>query len=659
MSSISRREFVRLTGLTAAGTVLAACAETPAEPAAPAAPTTAPAAPTVPAEVSRFSEAPLLAEQVEAGALPPVEERLPVDPMIVPVVEEIGQYGGVWHRVAVGVNDVGIIDSRFTYECLIRFSADGTTLLPNIAKAYDINDEATEFTFYLREGMKWSDGEPFSAEEFVSWYEDGLLNEDLTPTFPKWLRDPANAEPMVLEKLDDYSFRITFGSPYGLFIQIVGGARGRSLTQWCAHYLRQFHPDHVPMEELQPMIDEAGFDNWWELFGDRRSWQNADRPCVYAWVPTRVPPDVPVVCERNPYYAKVDPEGHQLPYIDSVHFDIVENADLLNMKAAAGEMDMQFRHVAWDNYPILVDNAEKGDYRVMKWTLAEGSNCCLHPNMNHKDPGLRELMQNRDFRIALSLGIDRAAINELAYQGFGEPRQAALIPQCPYYKEEHAQRYAEHDPDQANELLDGIGLTERDADGFRMRLDGEPLTITIEYPPIFGPWGDSVEMIADQWKMIGIRAVPKEEDRTLFSQRGMAGEEMDMGVWMMDRCFTPLLEPWFFFPYLGGTPPSTAAKWYQWYTTGGAEGEEPPEEVQAQYALYDKIKGAPPDQLPALAEEFFERASENIWFIGTVGGLPDVGIVKNSFRNVPDDAISDWLVLSPASTALEQYFWKQ
>jgi len=662
MNSISRREFVRLSALTTAATLAAACAA-PAEPVVPPeeAPSVVPAEPTPvppPEEVSRFAEAPALAEQVQAGTLPPVEERLPKDPMIIPVTEEIGQYGGTWNRCAVGPGDAGIINSRLGYECLVRWTADGTGVIPNVVKSYDISPDATEFTFHLREGMKWSDGEPFTADDFVFWYEDGLGNPDLTPTFPKWLRDPVNDQPMVLEKVDDHTFKITFQSPYGLFIQMLAGPSALDMCRWPKHYLVQFHPGHTPMDELEPKIKAADFDNWWELFGNKRNWQNPECPWIWSWHPQRVPPDVPIVCERNPYYWKVDPEGNQLPYIDTLQFDVVENSDLLNLKAVAGEIDCQFRHIMWTNYPLFVENAEQGDYRVVRWTLAEGANCLLHPNMNHGDPVLRELMQTRDFRIALSLGIDRVAINELAYQGFGEPRQAAVVPQCPYYKEEHARRWADHDPDQANEILDGIGLTERDGEGFRLRPDGQPLSITIEYAPVFGPWRDVVSMVCEQWKAIGIRGIPKEEDRTLFSQRGQAGLEMDMGVWTMDRCFTPLIEPWYFFPYQGGTPPSTAAEWWTWYVTGGEDGEEPPPEVLEQYRLYDQIKGAPPDQLPALAEQFFQNASDNIWFIGTVGVLPHVGIVKNKFRNVPEDAISDWLQLTPGNTNVEQYFWK-
>jgi peptide/nickel transport system substrate-binding protein len=661
-SLVSRREFLRLSALTTAGVAMVACgasgepvADAPSAPVA-AVPASSDAGAT--AAASTYNEAPMLAERVAAGQLPMVDDRLPVNPRVIPVTEEIGQYGGTWYRAAVGPGDAGTITNRLSYETLVRWNEDGSGVIANVAESFEINDEATVFTFVLREGMRWSDGEPFTAEDLLFYYEDILLQTDLTPSFPGWFRDPAGV-PGKIEMVDDTTVRFVFENSYGLFIQVMAGPTGTAITDYPKHYLTQFLPAHADMDELQKMTEDAGFSNWWELFGNKRNWQNPEQPHIWPWLPVRVPPELPIVAERNPYYYKIDAEGNQLPYLDKLQFDVVENADLLNLKAIAGELDMQFRHIIWTNYPLFVENAELGDYRVMQWTLAEGANCLFHPNFNHKDEGLRTLMQNKDFRIALSHGIDRSQINELAYLGLGTPRQASLIPQSPYFKQEHADRYAAHEPDTANALLDSIGLTERDGDGYRLRPDGSPLTITIEYAPIFGPWRDVVQLVTDQWRAIGIRAIPKEEDRTLFSQRGTAGEEMDMGVWIMDRCLTPLTEPWFFFPYRGGTPPSTAAQWWEWKMSGGAEGEEPPIEVQNQYALHDQIKGASPADLPALAQKFFDDASENLWFIGTVGVLPHVGIVKNNFRNVPEQAVSDWLQQTPGNTNVEQYFKRQ
>ena len=661
---VSRRQFLQLSALTTASVVAVACgapatapAPAPESSGASAAPATASGSDAV-ASAGKYKEAPMLTEMVTAGKLPAVDERLPVNPRVIPVTEEIGQYGETWYRVAVGAGDAGTISNRLSYETLLRWNEDGSGVVPNVAESYEVNEIATEMTFKLRQGLRWSDGEPFTADDLVFFYEDILLNTDLTPSFPNWMKDP-KGKPGAISKIDDFTVKFVFENPYGLFVQMLAGPSSLSITDRPKHYLSQFLPKYTDQAKIDAAIKERNFETLVQLFGDRANWQNPEQPHIWPWIPVRVPPELPIVAERNPYYYKVDPEGNQLPYLDKLQFDVVEKADLANLKAIAGEVDMQFRHMLWNNFPLFVENAETGDYRVMKWALAEGSNCLLHPNMNHKDPVLRQLFQNKNFRIALSHGIDRNTINELAYSGLGEPRQAALIKESAYYKEEYATRYADLDVAKANQLLDEVGLTAKDSEGFRLRPDGQPMTLSIEYAPIFGPWADTVQLISDQWKAIGIRALPKEEDRTLFSQRGDTGEEMEIGVWIMDRCLTPLIEPWYFYPFKGGTPPSTAAQWYTWYNSGGEQGEEPPAEVKAQYELYDQIKGANPTDLPGLATQFFDRASEELWFIGTVGSLPAVGIVKNNFRNVPEHAVSDWLQQTPGNTNVEQYFKRQ
>jgi peptide/nickel transport system substrate-binding protein len=324
------------------------------------------------------------------------------------------------------------------------------------------------------------------------------------------------------------------------------------------------------------------------------------------------------------------------------------------MKAVAGEIDMQLRHMLWTNYPLFVENAEKGDYRILEWELAEGSNCAIIFNYTHQDPVLRELYANKDFRTALSIAINRDEINEIAYMGFGTPRQSSLSPGSPYFRPEHATNAAEFDPDHANEILDGI-LPEKDAEGFRMRPDGQRLTIYIEYAPIFGPWRDVLQMVNEQWKAVGIDAPLKEEDRSLLDQRTTAGEQ-DMRVWTQDYNYTPLLSPHWFCPPISA---DSSAVWNTWYQTRGESGEEPWPEVKAQVELYWKIMGTPPEQLDPLAQEFFDTASESLWFIGIVGMLPHVGVAKNNFRNVPAKGISDWLQLTPGNGAPEQWFFKQ
>lgn len=659
---LSRRGFLRVSALTTTAAAMAACgvatqapeatqAPSAATP-APTAPGTSPAATTAPAaSTGKYKEAPALAEMVAAGQLPPVDERLPLEPLVIEVVEEIGQYGGTWHRAAIGPNDTRMKD-RLTNEGPVRWSADGASIIPNVAKSLEINENATEFTLTLREGMKWSDGQPLTADDILFWHEDVRLNEEITPSYPAYFRDPTSGEPPTVEKIDDYTVVIRFANPYGIFDQQLAGPYGLDLFRWPKHYLSQFHPKYADADELAQKVADANFDQWYQLFGDRAHELNPDCPRIWAWILTRVPPDIPVLAERNPYYWKVDPEGNQLPYIDSVQFEIVESADLVNLKALAGEIDMQLRHILWSNFPLFIEGADRGDFRVLQWTAAEGSNCLLYTMLNHNDPGLRALWENIDFRHALSLCIDRNAINELAYSGLGVPRQGALIPECPYFRQSQADAYAELDPDTANQLLDAVGLTERDPDGFRLRPDGTPLSIFIEYPPIFGPWRDVLQLVADQWTAVGVRAVTREEDRSLFEERINSGDP-DCVVWTMDGCFTPLLGPWY------SMPASHAYLYYEWYTSKGESGEEPPAEIKAQYELYDTILGSTPDQIEELAVQYFDQAAEQLWYIGTVGLLPHLVIVTNNFRNVPEAAISDYYQTSPGNTACEQYFIRQ
>jgi len=605
-----------------------------------------------------IKEAPDLFAKVAQGDLPPIDERLPLEPRVITPVEEIGQYGGTWRRVAIGPNDVGSWDHRLSYDTAFRYGTLGADIVPHILKGFEANEEGSSFTMFFRKGMKWDDGEPFTADDVMFLWEADQLNLELNPNGPSNMWKTAG-EPAVLTKVDDYTLTWTFTTPYALFIPLMASTRYNWFAGFPKHYLTQFHPEYAKREDVEKMAKDEGFDDWMALWGSKRDWRNVERPRVVTWSAVKLPPDIPSVMERNPYYFLIDTEGNQLPYIDRLRFEVVENIDILNLKAVAGAVDMQFRHLSWENYPLFIDSAAQGDYRVMKWTLAEGSQATLSPNMNHEDPGMRELMANKKFRTALSVALDREEMNEVIYLGLGTPRQASVVPSFPGWKESQSTADAQYDPALANQLLDEIGLTARDEEGFRKRLDGEKLTINVEYAPVFGPWADVVEMASQYWAAVDIRAFPKEESRELFNERGQAGTIQDMSVWTMDRSAHAMLDPIWQYPIRGGTPASSGALWYDWYTTGGTSGEEPPAEVKKAYELYDQIKIAPNSEAyTALVGELLDLNAQEHWYIGCVGLLPHVGVVKNNFRNVPEEAISDWLCLTPGNTTIEQYFFK-
>ncbi len=636
----------------------APAAEAPQE----AAPPPAPAAPP-----SQYNEAPMLRELVEAGSLPPVDQRLPKEPLVQPVVEEIGQYGGTLRRGFLGPSDHNNY-TRVVYDALVRFSPDGSEVIPHIARGWESNDDFTVWKVFLREGMKWSDGEPFTADDILFWYEHILLNEELMPTVPIWMRN-ADGSVVQVEKLDDYTVQWTFNQPNTAFLLELANKDGadraiNNLAFAPAHYLQQFHPAFVDPAELDAKVQEAGFDTWVELFSvEAMPHLSGKRPSTAAWVPDgSTVSDQVFTIKRNPYYFAVDPEGNQLPYIDEVRFTFFADAEALNLAAIAGQIDMQGRHIKMNNYPVLVENAEQSGYRVLTWPTFGGSDAVLMFNQTYvKDPAIGELLRNKDFRIALSHAIDRNAIKESAFLGLGEARQGVPAPWHPYYPgDEWAYKYTEYDPDKANQLLDSIGLDRRDGEGFRLLPNGERLDLEIQVIPAFANWTDVGQIVVQNWADVGIRAHVEIRERALGFQMRETNDLM-IEIWNEDTTG---------FPFSGQPkmdPRSTPALTFgplfrKWYETNGQEGMEPPPEIKRLVEIIDEAKVSGRERQIELAQELFRIWADNIWEIGTVGLTPmiqGVVVVNQSLRNVPETAGNDWPLRTPGNTRPEQYFFKR
>ncbi len=657
---------------------LAACGSSPAPTEAPAAATEAPpaaapteapaAAPTeAPAAESKYREAPMLAELVKAGQLPPVDERLPDEPLVEEGVDGIGQYGGVLRRAFLGPSDHNNY-VRVVYDALVRFSPDGSEVIPHIAKGWESNDDFTEWTVFLRPGAKWSDGEPLTADDILFWYNDILLNQDLMPSPAAWMVNNDGSVATV-EKIDDYTVKWTFKQPNTAFLLDLANKDGADLSianlaYAPAHYLKQFHASYADAAELDKMVKDAGFETWVELFTVKALPQtNADRPTTAAWVPYESTVSDPVfVLKRNPYYVGVDPEGNQLPYIDEVRFTFFADKEALNLAAVSGELDFQARHINMSNYPVLKENEDKGGYHVVTWPTFGGSDAVFMFNQTYQnDPEIGELLRNKDFRVALSYALDREAIKELAFLGLGEPRQGVPAPNHPYYPgDEWAYKYTEHDPDKANALLDGLGLTERDADGYRLLPSGKPLDIEINVVPAFGNWTDVGQLAVEQWGKVGVKAHVEVRERALAFQMRDTNDLM-VEIWNEDTTG---------FPFSGQPkmdPRSNPALTFgplfrKWYETNGAEGMEPPAEIKKLVELIDKGKVSGREDQIKIAQELFKVWADNIWEIGTVGLTPmiqGVVVVNNNLRNVPETAGNDWPLRTPGNTRPETFFFAQ
>lgn len=608
-------------------------------------------------KVTKFNEAPMLSELVKQGKLPPVEQRLPKNPLVVTPYEEIGQYGGNWRRTWTGLADQWGLN-KICHEHIVMFDKNGAAVLPNVAESWKVSKDARVYTFKLREGIKWSDGTPFTTDDVMFWYEDILMNTELTPRLPTWLM--SGGKPVKVEKVDTYTFRVEFAEPHPLFL-INLAKEGGSYTFFAPkHYLTQFHPKYTPKDKIDALVKAAGFQTWYQLFSAKGSatnaWlQNPELPILWPWRVTNPHTAPVVVLERNPYYFKIDPAGNQLPYVDKISVTLLQSGEVAVMKVIAGEIDMTSRGLSLPDYTLLMENREKGNYRVLMWRGGGGT--ALYVNQNVKDPVLRKLFEDRRFRQALSIAINRDEINKLVYLGLGKPRQASLISGVAFYDPEWEKMWAEYNPDKANELLDKIGLKKRDKDGYRLRPDGKTLSITVDFSGTGTTIPDELELVRRYWEKIGIKVAVRPLERTLYVTRCESGD-IEIGVWSFDRNVAVLADPG---RIIGWTIDGPWAPLYSlWYTSGGKGGEEPKGDIKKIYELWDKVKvTGDPTHRNRLFKEIINIHKRNIWIIGLVGELPQPAIAKNNFRNVPDGIIWDDSVRSPKNARPEQFFFKK
>lgn len=609
--------------------------------------------------IDEYHEAPELTAMVEAGDLPPVEERLPVNPLVVQPDETIGKYGGTLNMTIFGDYSQSVEVGYWTYELLTTPSPTGE-IIPSVAESWEWNDDYTQLTLHIRDGIKWSDGVPYTADDIMFWWEDIALNTELNPTPHSLLT--RNGEVAELAKIDDLTVQFTFAAPYAIFTTYLGswGFPGLGPTNSAKHYLTQFHPTYTEMADIEAAMEEGGFDTWVDLFKDKsdRSYDggNPDLPTLAAWILNEVPPQQVQTYRRNPYYWKVDTAGNQLPYIGDIRTTRTADAEATLLKTIAGELD--WVGIGWVGGPanlgILTDNMEKGDYRFTSGNWMPNAYGNIMFNYTSGDETKRELYNNKDFRHALSVAINREEIVKLVYKGGVFPSQIAPARDEPYHGEsELFQSWAQYDPDLANQMLDEIGLTERDADGFRKAPNGDDLLLVISANtswPVETP--ELMELVRGYWAEVGINATVTPEEGTLWTTRHNNGEHdvSARGGHFGGGPVHPTLNPNTF--ALGGW--QWSPEWAKWLDTDGAEGVEPPDDVKRIRELRDQIMGEPDEaKRTEMIMEVFQIHMDNLWSIGLVVDNPRFGqmqVVKNRVRNVPTFAYSaEWYPMIPAT----------
>jgi peptide/nickel transport system substrate-binding protein len=591
---------------------------------------------------ARFFEAPMLAEQVAAGELPPVDERLPLNPRVIPVYESIGQYGGTWRRAYTGLGD-RFGPTKLIEERIIEFyMPDAETILLelNWADQFEPNADSSAFTAHIREGLRWSDGVAVTTADVRFWYEDVLMNEAFFPVFPSNLI--VNGERARVEIIDDYTFVIQFAAPYPLFPMLVArdtpGAIGLQGTSFVLpfHYLKNYHPNYVAEDELAAIAADYGVEQWLDLWGEgpiQAWWLNPELPILGAWTIQTPPPANPMVMVRNPYYHAVDAEGHQLPYIDEIVHALADESETVPLWAIQGLIDLQGRHIG--GYDVLKRNESQGNYHVVTWI--SGTTRALYPNLNTQDPVLAALFNDVRFRHALSIALDRSEILEVSYAGLGEARQASPVSGSPQFDAEFEQKWTDYDPHTANALLDEIGLTERDGDGYRLRPDGDTLSITIATRDSSIYLG----LVQDYWAAIGIKVELEVMERLEFEAHAQLGD-LEMGEWEFDRNVVISADPG---RYLGTITDGPWAPLYgQWYESGGEIGIEPPLDhaIREVWAAWERARSALTiEEARVFVQEMIDIHKDNIWVIGLVGERPSLYIVSNNIHNFPERLIHE------------------
>lgn len=586
-------------------------------------------------------EAPMLAALVNEGKLPPLEERLPTEPLVVKPYGEIGRYGGELNMFRPQTWQAREV-ADMSDDALLGWNLEGSELLPNVAKAYEISDDGRSFTFFLREGHKWSDGAPFTADDIEFWWVDLMRNEELTPRLSSTWK--AGKEPAIFEKLDETTVRFTFKDPQGFFVEFMAGEFGEIWRP--KHVLQKYHPRYASQADIDKVLKEEGFGTWVELMSFKMdAWKNAnpDVPTLRGWVLKTEPPASRFVAERNPYYYKVDTEGNQLPYIDRVITNPDSNQEVVDLNIVQGNADLAYINTTFSNFTLYKENEASGGYRTLLWANDASSELGLEINQTHtEDPVLGEILRDKRFRQALSMGIDRNQLNELLYSGQGKPRAATLLPESPYYKPEWEMAYANHDLDAANGLLDQMGLEWDKDHQWRLRPDGKPVSLLIETTAVFAGAEDTFAIIKQDWRDIGVQLDwDVTSDRSHFRNRIYSGKTQ-IAAWHVNGAIYP-------YKFARWAPWRTNCYWASlnglWYASGGEQGIKPVGDVMKLTELYDEIQVTTDTaRKKEIMQGMFDLHAENVWIIGLVGGLPMPIIVNEKLRNVPEESFFAWLI---------------
>jgi peptide/nickel transport system substrate-binding protein len=584
------------------------------------------------------------------GDLGDVAERLPAEPLVVAPYELIGTYGGTLTGLSRGTESGTSDLLSIRHVNLVRYSDDLQTIVPNVAKSWSWNDDFTELTFQLREGHKWSDGAPFTAEDVAFWYNDVLMNPNVIEKAPgRWLFD---GKPATVEAVDPTTVKFTFPV-----------AQPNLLNRWAIDYGQTFLPKHFLGRYLDKYNENAadlrtadGFANEAEavnFFYGNSDWTDVPSPLMkdaekVKNIGVAVKPTLEshILVEENtegrklvanPYFHMVDTAGNQLPYISEINEEYVPEREVVNLRIINGDVTWKQQAMQLNDFPLLKENEAKGNYTAaLAPTL--GQSPFYSFNRTHKDPVLREIFSDPRFSQALSMGLNRDEINEIVYLGQGKPLQTAAAEHVtvPFLSEEDLSIFIDYDPAKANALLDEMGLA-KGSDGIRQRPDGKPLAIRI----VFASQGTASqlhELTAGYWSDLGLQVDVREVTSDEYRAAANAND-VDVMTWKNDGVSGPNISQDATDALFPGDPfnPKGHADWATWIETNGAQGVEPPADIQRLFAAAAEFTQHPlgTDKSNELGAEIMKIHLDNMIKIGVVAEIPEPYVYTNALKNVP------------------------
>ncbi len=582
--------------------------------------------------------------EVDRGDLPPIAERIPQTPQIVDLEAKgrvPGRQGGTLSTMVSRSKDIRQM-VVYGYARLIGYD-DKYKLMPDLLASYEARDNKV-FTLRLRPGHRWSNGQPFTSDDFRYWWEDVANNEYLSPAGPPdFLRIEGKLPTVTFP--DENTVIYAWDDPNPNFLQTLAQARPPFIYR-PASFLRQFHQKYADPVELAKAVDDARVKSWAALHNKRDNmykFDNSSLPTLQPWMNATSGKKIRHLFVRNPYFHRLDTNGVQLPYIDIVEMEIVAGG-LVAAKSNAGQSDLQSRGLDFRDIAILrKGEADGGNYRTYLWSNGAASQIAIYPNMNYADPIWRKVLRDVRVRRALSLGIDRKTINQALYFKLAKPGAMTVLPSSQFFDQANRDAWAAYDIDQANALLDQAGLTERAGNGIRLLPDGRAMEIVIETAGERQEVENALQIITDNWRDIGVRLVMRPLDRDILRNRIYAGTTM-AAVWFgwdngIPQVYTspgylaPRFQEFFAWP-----------KWGQYYQTNGDAGEAPdtPEAIRLMELALIWDRATTDETRASVWREMLQIHADQVYGIGILAEAPQPVVVNNNLRNVPEKGIWAW-----------------